>query len=127
MRPCAASSGARARSAGRTAVTVAVRVVAAFETGALSLQNLIYYRIHYVYRRRPLLLGLFLVALFIWFAGNLGTLSKTWLYPSQIAGWSAVPVAKLGSWFLLLFISYALVAIVNGPQDIGENAASEES
>jgi len=34
----------------------------------------------------PLLLGLFLVALFIWFAENLGTLSKTWLYPSQMMG-----------------------------------------
>ena len=42
-------------------------------------------------------------------------------------GWSAVPVAKLGSWFLLLLISYALVAIVNRPQDIGEHAASDES
>jgi uncharacterized membrane protein YoaT (DUF817 family) len=87
----------------------------------------IYYRIHYVYRRMPLLLGLFLVALFIWFAENLGTLSKTWLYPSQMAGWSVVPVAKLGSWFLLLLISYALVAIVNRPRDIGEQAASGES
>lgn len=83
----------------------------------------IYYRIHYVYRRMPLLLGLFLVALFIWFAENLGTLSRTWLYPSQMLGWSAVPVAKLGSWFLLLLISYALVAIVNRPQEIGEAAA----
>ena len=83
----------------------------------------IYYRIHYVYRRMPLLLGLFLVALFIWFAENLGTLSRTWLYPSQMTGWSAVPVAKLGSWFLLLLISYALVAIVNRPQEIDEHAA----
>ena len=80
----------------------------------------IYYRIHYVYRRMPLLLGLFLVALFIWLAENIGTLSKTWLYPNQMAGWSLVPVAKLGSWFLLLLISYALVAIVNRPKAIDE-------
>jgi uncharacterized membrane protein YoaT (DUF817 family) len=64
----------------------------------------------------PLLLGLFLVALFIWIAENLGTLTKTWLYPHQLAGWSAVSLGKLGSWFLLLIISYALVAIVNRPQ-----------
>jgi uncharacterized membrane protein YoaT (DUF817 family) len=83
----------------------------------------IYYRIHYVYRRMPLLLGLFLVALFIWFAENLGTVSRTWLYPSQLIAWSPVPVAKLGSWFLLLLISYALVAIVNRPQEIGDAAA----
>jgi uncharacterized membrane protein YoaT (DUF817 family) len=76
----------------------------------------IYYRIHHHYRRMPLLLGLFLVALFIWIAENLGTLTKTWLYPHQMAGWSAVSLGKLGSWFMLLIISYALVAIVNRPQ-----------
>jgi uncharacterized membrane protein YoaT (DUF817 family) len=80
----------------------------------------IYYRIHYVYRRMPLLLGLFLVALFIWFAENVGTFSKTWLYPHQVAASPLVPVAKLGSWFLLLLISYALVAIVNRPKSIDE-------
>ncbi len=63
----------------------------------------------------PLLLGLFLVAFFIWIAENVGTFSRTWLYPHQMTGWSAVPPAKLGSWFLLLLISYALVAIVNRP------------
>jgi uncharacterized membrane protein YoaT (DUF817 family) len=79
----------------------------------------IYYRIHYKYRRMPLLLGLFLVALFIWIAENLGTLTRTWLYPHQMTGWSAVALGKLGSWFLLLLISYALVAIVNRPQPVG--------
>ncbi len=78
----------------------------------------IYYRIHHAYRRMPLLLGLFLVALFIWIAENLGTLTRTWLYPHQMAGWSAVSLGKLGSWFLLLLVSYALVAIVNRPREI---------
>jgi uncharacterized membrane protein YoaT (DUF817 family) len=78
----------------------------------------VYYRIHRNYRRMPLLLGLFLVALFIWIAENLGTLSRTWLYPHQMSGWSAVSPAKLGSWFLLLLISYALVAMVNRPQPV---------
>jgi uncharacterized membrane protein YoaT (DUF817 family) len=32
-----------------------------------------------------------------------------------MTGWSVVPLAKLGSWFLLLLVSYALVAIVNRP------------
>jgi uncharacterized membrane protein YoaT (DUF817 family) len=78
----------------------------------------VYYRIHHSYRRMPLLLGLFLVALFIWIAENLGTLTRTWLYPHQMAGWSVVSLGKLGSWFLLLLISYALVAIVNRPQPV---------
>jgi uncharacterized membrane protein YoaT (DUF817 family) len=81
-------------------------------------QTWIFYRIHRKYRRMPLLLGLFLVALFIWIAENLGTATKTWLYPHQMTGWSAVSFGKLGSWFLLLLISYALVAVVNRPQPI---------
>ncbi len=76
----------------------------------------IYYRIHYHHRRMPLLLGLFLVALFIWFAENFGTLTKTWLYPNQMNGWVMVPFGKLSSWILLMTISYVLVAWVNRPQ-----------
>ena len=48
----------------------------------------------------------------------LGTVTKTWLYPHQMAGWSAVSLGKLGSWFLLLIISYGLVAAVNRPERI---------
>jgi uncharacterized membrane protein YoaT (DUF817 family) len=64
----------------------------------------------------PLLLGLVLVSLFIWFSENIGTFTKIWLYPSQRQGWSMVSVDKLGSWFLLLIISYTLVSLVNAPR-----------
>ncbi len=72
----------------------------------------IFFRVWRVHRRMPLLLGLTLVALFIWFAENLGTASHAWIYPVQAQGWSMVPVAKLGSWFLLMLISYTMVATV---------------
>jgi uncharacterized membrane protein YoaT (DUF817 family) len=75
----------------------------------------IHYRIWQVWRPMPLLLGLFLVALFIWFAENIGTLTKTWLYPHQRVAWSMVSLGKLSSWFLLLIISYVMVAAVNRP------------
>jgi len=75
----------------------------------------IHYRIWRAWRRMPLLLGLFLVALFIWFAENIGTLTRTWLYPHQSAAWSMVSLGKLSSWFLLLIISYVMVAAVNRP------------
>jgi hypothetical protein len=39
----------------------------------------LYYKVHYRYRRMPLLLGLFLVAAFIWIAENFGTLTRTWI------------------------------------------------
>ena len=68
----------------------------------------------------PMLLGLGLVSLFIWIAENLGTFTRTWLYPHQMVGWSAVSLGKLGSWFLLLIISYALVAAVNRPAAIND-------
>ena len=74
----------------------------------------VYFKVWREHRTMPLLLGLLLVALFIWFAENLGTLSGTWLYPNQRQHWSVVPVAKLSSWFLLMIVSYTLVARVNG-------------
>jgi uncharacterized membrane protein YoaT (DUF817 family) len=69
-------------------------------------------------RRRgmPLLLGYFLVALFIWFAENLGTFARAWTYPGQAAGWEVVSLGKLGSWFLLMIISVVLVSIVHRPE-----------
>jgi uncharacterized membrane protein YoaT (DUF817 family) len=73
----------------------------------------VHFRVWRVHRRMPLLLGLALVALFIWFAENLGTFARAWVYPSQAAGWSPVSAAKFGSWFLLMLISYVMVSAVN--------------
>jgi uncharacterized membrane protein YoaT (DUF817 family) len=66
-------------------------------------------------RSMPLLLGFFLVAIFIWIAENVGTYTQTWIYPGQKNGWSMVSVGKLGSWFLLLIISYTLVVLIKRP------------
>jgi uncharacterized membrane protein YoaT (DUF817 family) len=66
--------------------------------------------------RMPLLAGFLLVALFIWLAENIGTLSGAWLYPDQHDGWVPVSPAKLGSWYLLMIISFALVTIVHPPR-----------
>jgi uncharacterized membrane protein YoaT (DUF817 family) len=67
-------------------------------------------------RSMPFLLGFFLVAVFIWFAENLGTLARAWVYPGQADGWHPVGLAKLGSWFLLMMISIVLVSLVHKPQ-----------
>jgi uncharacterized membrane protein YoaT (DUF817 family) len=77
-------------------------------------RTVVYYRIHCRHRAMPLLLGPFLVAVFIWIAENFGTLTRTWVYPSQGDGWTMVPLGKLSSWFLLMTISYVMVAWVNG-------------
>ena len=65
----------------------------------------------------PLLLGFALVALFIWLAENIGTFTAAWMYPSQRLGWSLVSLGKLGAWFLLMIVSYALVALLNRPEN----------
>jgi len=69
-------------------------------------------------RAMPLLLGLLLVSVFIWLSENVGTFTKIWLYPSQRHGWSMVSIEKLGSWFLLLIISYTLVSLINAPRAV---------
>ena len=67
-------------------------------------------------RRMPLLLGFVLVALFIWFAENLGTFAGAWIYPSQRHGWTMAPISKLGAWYLLMLLSYVLVTAVHRPR-----------
>ena len=66
-------------------------------------------------RSMPILLGFLLVALFIWFAENLGTFARAWIYPDLAVGWTPVSIAKLGSWFLLLIVSVVLVSLVRKP------------
>jgi len=66
-------------------------------------------------RSMPLLLGYFLVALFIWIAENLATFGRAWTYPGQEVGWQMVSWAKFGSWFLLMIVSVVLVSLVHRP------------
>jgi uncharacterized membrane protein YoaT (DUF817 family) len=70
----------------------------------------VHYRVRRKYRRMPLLLGFMLVALFIWFAENLGTFTRVWMYPAQHRVWHLVPPEKIGSWLLLMIISYVMVS-----------------
>jgi uncharacterized membrane protein YoaT (DUF817 family) len=76
----------------------------------------VHFKVWRVHRRMPLLVGFALVALFIWLAENIGTFTAAWMYPNQRNGWELVTFGKLGAWFLLMIISYVLVALVNRPQ-----------
>jgi len=64
-------------------------------------------------RWMPVLLGFFLVALFIWFAENIGTFANAWSYPNQRDGWHLVSPAKLGAWYLLMIISVVMVSLIH--------------
>ncbi|MGE3245999.1 MAG: DUF817 domain-containing protein, partial [Beijerinckiaceae bacterium] len=88
--------------------------------GAIFWRTWIYYKVWKVHRRMPLLIACFLCTAFIWLAENIGTYSRAWIYPNQANGWSMVSLSKMSSWFLLLIVSYALVALVTRPRNISE-------
>ncbi len=76
----------------------------------------IYFKVVKTHRYMPLLLGWLLVALFIWFAENIGTLTGAWIYPNQKQGWELVSIGKLSSWYLLMLLSFVLVSVVHRPK-----------
>jgi uncharacterized membrane protein YoaT (DUF817 family) len=82
----------------------------------------VHYRVFRGRHRMHLLLGWFLVALFIWIAENIATLSRAWLYPDQLDGWVPVSPTKLGSWYLLMIVSFMLVTIVHRPRPMDEQS-----
>ena len=84
----------------------------------------VHFKVWSTHRRMPLLLGFALVALFIWFGENLGTAGHAWLYPNQVAGWTLVSPTKLTSWFLLMLISYTMVATTMLAERRPEHAAT---
>jgi uncharacterized membrane protein YoaT (DUF817 family) len=91
--------------------------------GVLFWRTSILFRIDRVHRSMPLLLGFLLVAVFIWFAENIGTYARAWVYPDQVNGWRTVSIAKLGSWYLLMMLSFVLVSLINpvrGPGRAGD-------
>ena len=89
--------------------------------GLFALAALLFWRVrvHFtvcsVPRSMPLLIGFFLVALFVWFAENVGTFSRIWIYPAQAQGFAMVPFGKLGAWYLLMIVSFVLVSLVHRP------------
>jgi uncharacterized membrane protein YoaT (DUF817 family) len=93
----------------------------------LFLPTTIHFRPWRSWRSMPLLCGFVLVALFIYVCENIGTLTRTWLYPSQQYAWSMVSPGKLGSWFLLVIISYTLVSLINAPRAVEDNASAAEA
>ena len=75
----------------------------------------IYYTVEETPRWMPLVVAAFLTSIFLWIAENIGTATGVWLYPGQKT-WHMVPFTKLGSWYLLLYVSFVLVTIVCRPQ-----------
>ena len=97
-------------------------------TAFIYLRTTVHYRVFRFRHKMPLLLGFLLIALFIWFAENIGTWSRAWIYPSQAESWTPVSIQKLGAWYLLMIISFVLVTLVHRPRPLaeGEDPAGTE-
>lgn len=62
-------------------------------------------------RWMPLPLACLFASFFLWLAENVGTLTQTWTYAGQ-AEFEMVGFAKLGSWYLLLYVSFVTVTLI---------------
>ncbi len=70
----------------------------------------VYFTVRTERRFMPINLGFVLIAFFIWVAENISTFLGAWKYPDQIHVWTAVSTQKITSWFLMVIISFILVA-----------------
>ena len=103
-----------------------IRVVLFIATALIFWRGWFWFKTDRRRRSMPLLLGYFLVALFIWIAENLATFGRAWTYPDQAAGWQMVSFSKFGSWFLLMIVSVVLVSLVHKPVSEQTIRASED-
>lgn len=60
--------------------------------------------------RMPIVLSFLLIGFFIWVAENIATFFGAWQYPNQQVQWDLVHIGKISSWFLLVIISFIIVA-----------------
>ncbi|MEM9230296.1 MAG: DUF817 domain-containing protein [Pseudomonadota bacterium] len=96
--------------------TVDVRLPLIALTLAMFMPCRVYYRPARMRLWMPLGIGFGLVALFIWFAENIGTFAGAWIYPEQVGAWSMVSFSKLGAWYLLMILSFVMVTWVQPPK-----------
>lgn len=93
--------------------TIDIRYGLLVASGVMFGRTSVHFRMDAVHRQMPLVAGWFLVAMFIWFAENIGTFAGIWLYPSQQDGWTMVSPLKLVAWYLLMLLSFVLVSLVH--------------
>jgi uncharacterized membrane protein YoaT (DUF817 family) len=72
----------------------------------------IWFRIHDADWWMPLPLAAFLSSLALWVAENIGTATGTWVYSGQSPA-HIVSFAKIGSWYLLLYVAFVTVTVVS--------------
>ena len=88
-----------------------IRMVLFVATVALYWRTRIWFRIHDRHWWMPLPVAAVMSALALWIAENVGTATGTWIYSGQLPG-EMVSLAKLGSWYLLLYVAFVTVTLV---------------
>lgn len=88
-----------------------IRLVLFAATAVLYARTRVWFRILDRHWWMPLPLAAFLAALALWLAENVGTATGTWIYSGQLPG-QIVSLAKLGSWYLLLYVAFVTVTLV---------------
>jgi len=71
----------------------------------------IWFRVRRRWLWMPLPLAALFSSFFLWIAENIGTATGTWLYSGQ-STFEMVRFAKMGAWYLLLYVSFATVTLV---------------
>ncbi|WP_421905307.1 DUF817 domain-containing protein [Mameliella sp.] len=87
------------------------RYVLMAATVALFARTRVWFTINRTRRWMPLPVAAFLTSIFLWIAENVGTNTNTWLYKGQTT-LDLVHLSKMGSWYLLLYVSFATVTLV---------------
>lgn len=87
------------------------RYVLMAATVVLFARTRVWFTINRTRRWMPLPLAAFLSSFFLWVAENVGTNTNTWLYKGQ-STMDLVHLSKMGSWYLLLYVSFATVTLV---------------
>ncbi|MDD9266385.1 DUF817 domain-containing protein [Paenibacillus sp. GCM10023248] len=82
----------------------------------IALLCLLFFKSHIQFRldrslyRMSIPVGFLCVGFFIWIAENIATYFGAWKYPNQSHAWHVVHPAKIVSWFLLVIVSFVIVA-----------------
>ena len=88
-----------------------IRLALFVATVALYGRTRIWFRIPDRHWWMPLPVAAILSAFAHWVAENVGTATGTWIYSGQLPG-EMVSFAKLGSWYLLLYVAFVTVTLV---------------
>jgi uncharacterized membrane protein YoaT (DUF817 family) len=70
----------------------------------------VYFTVTNIRRYMHMNIAFILIAFFIWIAENISTYLGAWKYPDQIHSWTVVSTHKITSWFLMVIISFIIVA-----------------